>query len=153
MAGAYEGLRAQLLALDPAAAGIAPTAALPRVWGLVYEMGLETGTATVVSLADGTTSLYLSNGGGVVGAGEHAPVAAATRALLVLVEEHLDAFAPDDGDSLPGAGTVAMRALTYGGRRIASAAEEELGEHRHPLSPVFYAGQDVITAIRLSSGG
>jgi hypothetical protein len=153
MSGAYEGLRAQLLALDPAAAGLAPTAALPRVWGVLFELGLERGTATVVSLADGTTSLYTSSGGGVIGAGAHAPVVTATHELLAVVEGHLDAFGDDPDHALPAAGTVAMRALTYAGRRRADAPEQELGEHRHPLSPVFYAGQDVITAIRESSGG
>jgi hypothetical protein len=44
-------------------------------------------------------------------------------------------------------------AVTPEGLRGAVAPEEELGEGRHELSPLFYAGQDVITQIRLSEGG
>ena len=37
--------------------------------------------------------------------------------------------------------------------RLTPAVEKELGEGRHGLSPLFYAGQDVITQIRLTQGG
>ena len=44
--------------------------ALSRLWSSVYERW----TATIVAIADGTVSMYLSSGGGVIGAGEHAAV-------------------------------------------------------------------------------
>ena len=44
-------------------------------------------------------------------------------------------------------------AVTRDGLRGAGVAEEELGEGRHALSQLFYAGQDVITQIRLLDGG
>jgi hypothetical protein len=31
--------------------------------------------------------------------------------------------------------------------------EDDLGDGRHPLSPFFYAAQDVITQIRLTQSG
>ena len=149
-ADAYAALRGQLLSLDPASVGLGPGTAA-RVWGVLFELGYPEGTATVVALADGTTSLYTSGGGGVIGAGEHEPVAAATRALLAVVETHLAELGPDGSDDLPADGHVTVRALTYDGRLVATAAEEELGERRHPLWPVFYAGHDVITAVRTTA--
>ena len=86
-----------------------------------------TGTATLVGLADGTTSLYLSSGGGVIGGGEHAQVASATRALLLVVEGQLDQMPTTTDTPLPAAGRVVLRAMTYHGQRAVDAAEDDLG--------------------------
>jgi hypothetical protein len=103
-ADVYEGLRQQALHLTPDQFG-ASFARAP-ILALLMETGYPEAVATLVGVADGTTSLYFSNGGGFIGAGTHA------------------------------AGAV--------------AAEEDLGEGRHRLSPLFYAAQDVITQIRLT---
>lgn len=145
----YSGLRRMVLELNPADAGITPTDRLPRVWGVVMDTGYPNGNATVVALADGTTSLYLSSGGGIIGAGEHASVAAATRAVLVVVEGHLDQFPGAANDEVPPADWVVIRALTFSGQRAILAEEDELGYDRHPLSPVFHAVHEVITQLRL----
>lgn len=145
----YDDLRGRALGLDPAEFGLAPNARHPRVYGALLETGLGTGTFTLVCLADGTTSLYLSSGGGTIGGGEHPPVAAAALAFLDAVEAHLDLFARDRGDDLPGTGRAVLRVLTYDGRRAVEAAEDDLGERRHPASPVFHAAHGVITALRL----
>jgi hypothetical protein len=145
----YANLRRQVLELDPAEAGLAPTDQFPRVWGVVMDTGYPNGTATVVALADGTTSLYLSSGGGIIGAGQHASVATATRALHGVVEAHLDQIPAAAHDELPPAHWVVMRALTFWGQRAILAEEDELGYDRHPLSPVFHAIHAVITQLRL----
>jgi hypothetical protein len=145
----YSGLRRQILELDPREVGIEPSPEHPRVWGFVMDTGYTNGTATVVALADGTTSLYTSGGGGIIGAGGHATVAAATHDLLRLVEDDLDQIPADAEDSLPPADWVVLRALTFDGRRALLAEEDELGYDRHPLSPVFHAVHRVITELRL----
>lgn len=144
----YRGLRQLIFDLDPARAGMRPTQALPTVWGAMMDLSYPSGSATLVSLVDATTSLYTSTGGGMLGAGEHQAVAVATRAFLRAVEEHLVLMRPSGDTSVPAPGYVVLRALTYGGRRAVTAAEDELGRGRHPLSPVFLAGQEVITEIR-----
>ena len=102
------------------------------------------------ALADGTTSLYVSTGSGIIGGGFHQAVADATRAFLACVEEHLAELRPDTDDAaLPGTSRVIIRALTYQGRLAAEAAEDDLGHGRHSLSPVFHAGHQVITQLRI----
>src|SRR4029453_5694813 len=91
----YDGLRQQLLQIDPSEVGLSPTAQLARVWGLMMETGHFNAVSTLLCLAAGTTSLYLSSGGGIIGAGEHAQVADATRALLRVVESCLDRMPAD----------------------------------------------------------
>lgn len=146
-------LRGMMLALRPDEAGVAPTSRHPRVWGAILETGLDNGWFTLVSLGDGTTSLYLSTGGGVIGAGEHERIAAASLAFLDAVEHHLDAYGPDTSDDPPARGRAILRALTFSGRLAAEAPEDDLGNDRHPLSPVFHAAHEVITLVRLASGG
>jgi hypothetical protein len=81
----FQGLRGQLLSLDPAEAGLDRFTADRRVLGALMETGYPTGTATLVALADGTTSLYTSTGGDIIGGGGHARVAAASRSFLTVV--------------------------------------------------------------------
>ena len=78
----------------------------PDVSGLVVDVRGEGGFATVVSLADGTTSMYTSTGGGMIGAGAHAAVAEATRHLLTLVQQNLSLFPTGDNRQLPPEGLV-----------------------------------------------
>jgi hypothetical protein len=145
----YDGLRRQILRLDPAEVGIGPTPELPRVWGLLMDLGANSGTATLVALADGTTSMYFSTGGAIIGGGEHPQVASATRRLLQVVEDHLDQM-PDRTDlPLPRSGRVVLRVMTYQGNRAADAAEDDLGHRRHPLSEIFHRAHDVIAELRL----
>jgi hypothetical protein len=144
----FEGLRNQILGLDPAEAGLDRLPAGRRVWGALMETGYPQATVTLVSLADGTTSLYLSTGGGIIGGGGHDRVAAATRSFLTAVEDHLHLLSPDPDSHVPGEGRVIIRALTHQGRYSAEAAEDDLGHGRLPLSAVFYAGHGVITELR-----
>ena len=149
----YVGLRRQALAvtrelLDPETASEGPLLAL------LLETGYPEAVATLVGLADGTTSMYFSNGGGMIGAGQHEDVAAATRRWLELGEQALDQLPQAPGEVLlPDEGMTQVVAVTETGLRAARAPEEELGGGGHPLSPVFYAGHDVITAIRLVDEG
>ena len=78
----YLDLRAMAIAATPAKLGLTPTTELPRVWGVLMEMGLDRGVATLVGFADGATSLYTSSGWGIIGGGEHAHIAALTRRFL-----------------------------------------------------------------------
>jgi hypothetical protein len=146
---AFDGLRSLILAADPAALSLAPTTGLPRVWAVLMEMGYEKATVSLVAVADGTTSLYFSNGGGIIGGGEHDPVRAAARWFLETIEQTLDELAPTLELPVPGRGRVRFNVLTFNGRWTAEALEDDLGNGRHALSTAFHAGHAVITELRL----
>jgi hypothetical protein len=112
------------------------------------ETGFPEGVATLVTFLDGATSLYFSNGGGIIGAGEHASVRAAAAAFLATADSYKAEFASANGTPLPSVGGVRFYARV--GERIltAYASEQDLGSNRHVLSPVFRAGHAVITAVR-----
>ena len=141
-------LRHQALTVAASDLGLAPTAARPNVWGILMETAYPEGVATLVVLADGTTSLYFSGGGGVIGAGDHDSVRGAGEMVLSATEAHLSHFVTAGETPLPDVGRVRFYVRTFDGIKGAEADEEDLGEGRHPLSPVFHAAHDVIGAIR-----
>jgi hypothetical protein len=113
------------------------------------EMGYPEATVTLVAVADGATSLYFSSGGGIIGGGEHDAVRQAALAFLETIDRNLDGLEPSEESPLPERGRVRFNVLGYDSRWTAEAAEDDLGEGRHPLSTVFHAGQTVITQLRL----
>jgi len=143
-ADVFLGLRQQIFSLDPADVGLhAP------LWGCVMETGYPEGTATLVCLADGTTSLYTSSGFGIIGGHGHESVVRANSELLRLLGQHLAQMAPSSDQSLPSGGRTIIRALTTTGQRTFGDSENELGEGRSPMSPVFHRAHAVITQLRL----
>lgn len=143
----YVGLREQALAVGPEQLAGEPAG---RIYALLMETGYPEAVATLVGLADGTTSMYFSNGGGIIGGGQHERVAAATLRWLDLGERFVDDFVPVvSTPELPGVGVTQFVAITSGGRASLSAAEDDLGEQRHHASPLFHAAHDVITELRM----
>jgi hypothetical protein len=150
-AEAVRSLRQHVLTVSAAELGLGPTADRTQVWGVIMETGYPEAVATLVVLGDGTTSLYFSNGGGVIGAGEHDAVRAAGEILLSSAEEYLDGFIVVTATPFPGVGQVRFYLRTFIGTLSAEANEEDLGEGRHTLSPLFHAAHSVIAAVREST--
>jgi hypothetical protein len=115
------------------------------------ELGLANGTATIVAIADGTVSMYVSSGGGVIGAGEHAAVRNAANHFRTVVAESRDLLPVFGEPPLPVAGQVRFHARKLDGAFSAGAPEALLRTGRHPLAPLYAAGQDLLTEIRLAS--
>src|SRR5262245_49499282 len=121
----------------------------PGTWVALMEMGIENGVASVLAASDGTTSLYTSSGGGLIGAGDHASVAEANRAFLAAIEGARAAIPVTDEYPLPGDGEIRFSVRWPDGTRGSAVAEDEaLAAGDHPLSAAFAAGHDVISALR-----
>jgi hypothetical protein len=150
-AGGTMALRQKLLSASPSDFGLAPTADLPHVWGAMMEMRVGKAVVSLVAVAEGSTSLYFSTGGGVIGGGEHESVRAASRKLLAFVETGLDLFVPIERPLEVMEKTVTFAVLTYDGLRGARDHEQKVQDRKSPLWPAFYLGQDVITALRLTT--
>jgi hypothetical protein len=131
----YLKLRSRVLSLDSAEVGLTASTIAPHVWGVLMETGYEVGIATLVSLADGTTSLYYSTGGGMLGSADYTPVAQASKALVSQAENHLQQMSSADNLPLPEVGQVRFTFLTYSGD--------------HPLSQLYTLGHETLTQLRL----
>jgi hypothetical protein len=145
-------LRGRILHADPAALGFWGSSGR-EVWGTVMDMAFPGGVASLVSLEDGTTSLYTSTGGGVIGGGAHPAVVEATQAFLDAVAVYAAQFSPTDTDDLPEPGHIRFHALVFDGRRGADAPESDLQARTHELWPLYYSGHQVITALRMATEG
>jgi hypothetical protein len=116
------------------------------------ELGLTEAATTIVAVADGSVSLYLSRGGGVIGAGDHLAVADAARRFRQLIAESRGLLTSViDVPPPPKVGDVAFYALIGDVRYSATVPETAVRSGRHPLAELYAAGQDLLTEIRLAS--
>jgi hypothetical protein len=150
-ASIYSDLRTQALTGSPAAFGLDPAPPNAPAWGVLMETGYPEGTATLLSLSDGSASLYFSGGGGVIGGSGHESVRRVATAFVRMAGEQQPSMSPTTTFPLPRADRTVFYVLTDSGVFTTEAEERALGEERHGLSPLFYAGQDVITQLRLVS--
>jgi len=144
-------MRAKVLTLKPADIGLVPANYADRPWGLLMETGLEDGAAySLLVLADGSTSVYFSTGGGVIGAGEHEAVRAEGKSMLEVATRVQMQMQPVSSTPLPRPGKVQFYLLSPQGTLGYSADEQLLGEGKDRLSELFHAGHAVITQVRMA---
>jgi hypothetical protein len=136
--------------LNPEKLGISMTNK-NAVFGVVMDTGYSIGWATLVAFSDGNASLYLSNGGGVMGGAAHETVRKAAISMINAADRYVDQTTITESTPLPTSGNVTFYLLTTNAIRAATAKEDDLGEQRHALAPLFNAGQEVITQLRLIS--
>jgi hypothetical protein len=145
----YLVLRSRVLQTDPHQVGLSPSAEMPTVWGVLAEFGAAGSIVTLVCLADGTTSVYFSTGGGILGGGGHPEVAAATIQLVTLAEGLYDKMTPTTEFPLLVQGMTQFYVLTYSGAYKAEVDAQELAHGKHVFTPLFLASDEVITRVRL----
>jgi len=117
----------------------------------LMETGYPEAVVTLLAVSDGTVSLYFSNGGGIIGAGEHEPVRRVARRFLESAGQFLSQAPLTETYPLPVRDQVRFYLVTSSGIHLADALEQDLGNNRHAISPLFYAGHELITAIREST--
>jgi len=147
----YSDLRNQALTGSRAAFALGPAPAEAPAWGVLMETGVPDGSYTLVSMSDGSASLYLSSGGGVIGGIEHERVRRVSEAFVRFAGQSLAEMAATREFPLPRTGRTVFYVLTDSGVFTSEADENALVEEHHALSRLFYAGHDVITELRLVS--
>jgi hypothetical protein len=142
-------LRTQALTMKAGELNLAPTPGRPNVWGFMMETMFPDGVVvSLATFAEGSTSLYFSKGGGMIGGGEHASVRQAATQLLDIVERRVNDFTPTRDFPGPGTGQVRFYVRTFADTLTAEGPEQTLVDKQHALSPVYYAAHAVIAALR-----
>ncbi|MHA1191548.1 MAG: hypothetical protein ACTSP9_04545 [Promethearchaeota archaeon] len=147
-----EELREKLFKLNPKSIDITPSEELPRVWGFMMEIVISQTWITLVCIADGTVSIYMGTGGGIIGAGEHNSVRIAARECLKKAEEILEHLKKFDHAHLQIERNIKFHVLTYDGIRSDEVETDEIESEKHYLSELYYYAQNVITEVRLVEG-
>jgi len=117
-------------------------------YGILMETGYEKAVATLVCFVTGDTSLYFSNGGGVIGAGKHANVADAAKRFVTMGTKFVHEMREAAEFPLPALSATTFYVLTTRARYAFAASEADLGNGRSALSPLFHAGHEVIFNLR-----
>lgn len=144
----YTQLRNAILNLDPGKHGLNPQNGTPAVWGMLMEMGFPEAAVTLVVLAEGTTSLYFGNGGGILGAGTLPMIAEASQNCLAQALVNRPLFQPAQSFPLPEVERVNFILLTFDGAMVAEAGWDSLGCGGHDLWRLWECGQEVISRLR-----
>ena len=145
----YLGLRNQILHLTPENCGLPARAVPTEPCAVLMDWGVNNGTATVVAVADGTVSIYLSSGGGSIGGGQgHAAIREAGQKFLNLSKESLPQMQKTTEYPLPDKGQVYFYVRTAAGVFTARTSQEELNSRTHPLRSLGDAAQEIITQYR-----
>jgi hypothetical protein len=117
------------------------------------EFWISNAPVTLLTVHDGTTSLYFGSGGGIIGAGQHASVQAAAGEFLDHIAEVSSSFRETDATPYPAAGRARFYAIRPGRFLTAEASEAELRQGTHSLARAYALGHQIITAVRLVSPG
>jgi len=147
VADVYSGLRDQVLQLKPDAIGV-KDAEQSSVIAVLMEIAYPEAVVTLVAVTDGTASLYFSNGGGIIGGGEHEPVCKVSAEFIRLAQQYVSLSALTDTFPLPKKNNVRCYLVTLGGVYTFEALEDDLGNNRHACSELFHKSHELITAIR-----
>ena len=145
----YKGLRGQFLKFKPEEIGLEKPDPGAKAYGVLMEMGYDSGLASIISLSSGDASLYTGTGGGIIGGGGHAEVNRAARDFVSAAGKHLARTAATKEFPYAEVGRVRFYVLTLDGVYTAEASSEEMTDEKHPLHRLFRAGHEVITQLRL----
>ena len=148
----YARLHALALTRTPADFGL-PADVPPGAYAMLVDMGYPGATVTLFFGADGTASLYVSTGGGVIGGHAYTGVRDAVTRALAVATELAPGLAPAHEFPAPVQGDAALRVLTADGVREGGGSMNELASGRHALSRLFLAANDVLTQLRLATAG
>lgn len=112
------------------------------------EWEVSNAIATLVSVIDGSTSLYLSTGGGVIGGGAHQNVINASSAFREASEKYLSRMEKDQDFVYPKKGHVCFYVVTTDGIYKYDGVEKNMINGKDEFSQLFFLGQNTITELR-----
>jgi hypothetical protein len=147
----YTGLRSHFLKVTPEEIGLEKPGPGEKAYGVLMEMGFESGLASIISLTSGDASLYTGTGGGIIGGGGVDEVKRAARDFVTAAGKHLPRMAASKEFPYAEIGRVRFYVLTPDGVYTAEAGSDEMTDVRHPLHTLFRAGHEVITQLRLTT--
>src|SRR5687767_15026125 len=119
---------------------------------VVFDWGMDNGSATLVAFDDGTTSLYFSGGGGIIGAGAHDAVRGAAASFREEALRVKPQFTPADAFPLPTGERSVFYVVTDSATLTSGPIpNSDLERGRPPFGELATRAQQVITEIRKAS--
>jgi Tfp pilus assembly protein PilF len=147
--GQYSRLRYHALTIQREQVGIpAPPPDRP-LWAVLMETGHPHVTETLALVIDGTSSVYMSDGGGVIGGQGYENVRKANADFLQLANRDRHHFQATEAFPIPEVGYTVFYARTDAGLLVSGGTQQSFIEGQHGLSELFQAGHEAITQLRI----
>lgn len=121
------------------------------IWGVVMDITYDDGTVTVVSLVDGTASLYVSTGGGIVNAGEAEHIAGLSSTIASGGGTFFARYGRDVTGEPPVPANDHVHFYFLSDAKLLKSdefSEDELAGDSLPLSPLFQAMHVLISQMQ-----
>lgn len=119
----------------------------------VMDVAVTNGVATLVAINDGSVSLYLSSGGGILGGGAHATVSAAAEGFRTALGDGAT-LRPITSWPMPSGDQAVFYVVTPTETRASEPfSPTELSAPGHPFHAAWMAAQTTLTALRTASPG
>jgi len=125
----------------------------PLVWGAMMELGYPDLAISLVVLADGSCSVYLTDGTGAVGCGLYSEVRQTATNMLGIAQRMLAHCQPTDQFPLPTDSRVRFYLLTGAEVFSAEASRHDLDDGALDIAELYYAAHSVIGMIELLGAG
>jgi len=109
------------------------------VWGAMIEFGHPDVITSLVVLQDGSVSVYLNDGSGVIGCGLHPEVRGVARKMLAIAQGAELHCAPMTQFPSPAPDSVMIYLLTHRGVLGAEVMRHDLDEGAVDLAELYYA--------------
>ncbi len=122
------------------------------VYGIISELDMNGATVTVVTFATGDTSIYLSSGGGFIGAGQHESVREVVKKYVINGQRYVEHATKIENLELPAKGMATFNFMTPNGNYCFSKNINELNSGNSEFSNLFAELNEVISQIRVKSG-
>jgi hypothetical protein len=145
------GLRQMVLTTPVEKLGFAEDDQFPTVYGVLTEWDIDGVTATVMSMRDGTASLYTTSTFGIIGGQGHERVRQAAARYVKTAEQFAKSGKPVADFAYPKSGQVFYYLLTYDGVQLVIGDEAAIERGPDPTRSLFAAAQDVLTELRLTT--
>ncbi len=146
----YLSLRQQILQGLRGKVALPPASKPTEPYAVMMDWNTGNGIATVVAVADGTASIYLSSGSGSIGGGQsHTEIREAALKAVSLAAEFQPQMQPVATYPLPEPGGVTFYVVADAGVCSSTGTAKELAAQHHPLSRLGDAMQNIVTQYRL----
>ena len=148
-ANVYAGLRNMVLDGTRANFGLGPGASPTQPFAVVADWGFAQGATTIVAIADGSASVYLTGGSGFIGGGQaHESIRNAAQKMVELAGAVQPQMHSTRQYPLAQPGQVTFYAVTDAGVFGASVSQDDLAGSRSPFSALAAAAQSILAEYR-----
>lgn len=148
----YSYMRNQALSFRRADFRIPDPPPKAPIWAMIMEFNTSNVAATLLTLIDGTTSLYLSKGESIIGGERRENVREANAAFIRTANQAYQHLKPCESFPAPTPEQTIFYARTDSGVLTADGPNADLVNGALPLSPLFRAGHMVLRRVYQVAG-